>query len=77
VLKVASTTTAGVKVGTRWSNSIERGRENFERICAVEALAQLSNLRNDAFARDGMADKEDPTVKARDALPAVGNAIDI
>jgi hypothetical protein len=77
VLKVASTTTAGVKIRTGRSNSIGRGRENLQSICAVEALSYLSNLRNHSFARDGVPDEEDPAIKARNALPAMRNAIDL
>jgi hypothetical protein len=43
----------------------------------VEALSYLSNLRNHAFARDSVPDKKDPAIKARNALPAMGNAIDL
>jgi hypothetical protein len=77
VLKVASATTAGVKMGTGRGNSIRRRRENLQSICAVETLSYLSNLRNHSFARDGVSDEEDPAIKARNALPAVRNAIDL
>lgn len=63
-----------MKVSTYRRDAIRRGRDDVERIGAMETLSNLCDFSDDTLAGNGIAKKKDPTIQACDALAPVRDA---